>query len=296
MNWNQVRKTVDATIRDHGVWYGLADADWVPIATVAPTSRPVERHTRLAAPELAVDLPGTVDGQVSVVSDELIAPNLGVFDKQGYFDAANVHARNLIVQRPGKHGRQAYFIPYVDASGASSPEAIHAEGAGLLSLLAAHPCPSIPESWRGGWSIENEDAGGLYGYPRIYSLVEFATRADGYTMSGPAERVIRNCIQDSLDAVRSHMAKTDSDWERPHLVVDYSETGRFSPKAYIRVQDDHILQTVEETARNAGVNISADLWWPGDDPVLVRSADRESFGEQTWEHPIGVVRVEQMEE
>lgn len=298
-DWDSVRRTVDATIRDRGVWYGLADGDWVPIATVEPVERPQERHTRLASPELSLVLPGGVDGRVSVVADELIAPDLGTIDEQGYFDAANVENRNIIVARAGERGRQAFFIPFNDAEGQRAPERVGVEASGLLSLLDAHPCPSIPESWRGGWDLKQADAGGSYATPRMYSLVEFSTRADGYTVTGPAELVIRRVIQDSLDAVQAHMRVLEPDWARPHMVVDFAPTGRVSPEAYIRVQDDYVLPTVEETARNAGVNITADLWWPGDEPVVVRTSEPGeplAVGPRVWEHPIAVVRVEQMEE
>lgn len=294
--WDSWRTTVEATIRDRGVWYGLANEDWEPIATLEPLGKPREIHTRLASPELSMTLPGVVDGEVSVVADELIAPDLGVFDEQGYFDAANVENRNIIVARAGERGRQAYFIPFNDAEGKSSPERVGVEATGLLSLLDALPCPSIPESWRGEWGVKDADAGAQYAEPRTYSLVELSTKADGYTVTGPAETVIRRVVQDSLDAVQAHMVKLEPEWARPHMVVDFASTGRVSPEAYVRVQDDFVLPTVADTARNAGVNISADLWWPGDAPVMVRHPSRQVVALREWDHPIAVVRVEQMEE
>ncbi|WP_288833662.1 hypothetical protein [uncultured Corynebacterium sp.] len=228
---------------------------------------------------------------MSTIVDDLIAPDLGRFDEAGRFEASNVLGRNVCVQRAGDRDRQAYFIPYVDARGAKAPESLHVEASGLLSLLDAFPCPSVPESWRGGFEVREANAAGQYVTPREYSLVEFATRADGYTVAGPAETAIRTVIQDSLDAVQHHMG-----WQRPHMVVDFAPTGRTSPEAAIRVEDDFVLPTVAETARTAGVNITADLWWPGDAPVTVRVKHGSQDTEQrTWEHPIAVVRVEQME-
>lgn len=286
--WDAWRATVDAHIADRGVWFGLLNEDWEPIATISP--RDVnEVYTRLTSPELSFDVDASENG-VSVAVDELIAPDLGRFDESGRFEAANIVGRSVCVQRGDD--RQAYFIPYVDASGKRSPETVHVEASGLLSLLEATPCPSIPESWRGDFSVQSGDAAGQYDTPREYSLVEFATRADGYTVTGPAEFAIRTVIQDSLDAVQKHMG-----WERPHMVVDYASTGRTSPEAAIRVEDDFILPTVAETARTAGVNISASLWWPGDDPVTARISplDKEDAEGRTWGHPIAVVHVEQME-
>lgn len=286
--WDAWQATAKAHIADSGVWFGLLNEDWEPIATISP--RDVnEVYTRLTSPELSFDVDVPENG-VSVAVDELIAPDLGTFDESGRFEAANIVGRSVCVQRGDD--RQAYFIPYVDASGKRSPETVHVEASGLLSLLEATPCPSIPESWRGDFSVQSGDAAGKYVTPREYSLVEFATRADGYTVTGPAEFAIRTVIQDSLDAVQKHMG-----WEEPHMVVDYAPTGRKSPEAAIRVEDDFILPTVAETARTAGVNISASLWWPGDSAVTARISplDKEDTEGRTWGHPIAVIHVEQME-
>ncbi len=291
MTWEAWRKSIDAHVRDRGVWVGLLDENWEPVATLAPRDLN-EKHLRLSAPEVSFDHEGSVGGRPSIMVNELIAPDLGQFDEQGRFEASNVIGRSVCVKRPGPRGRQAYFIPYVDASGASAPESVHVEGAGLLSLLDATPCPSVPESWRGGFSVRDANAAGAYKTPREYSLVELASRADGYTVVAPAELAIRTVVQDSLDALQRHMG-----WVNPHMVVDYALTGRESPESAIRVEDDFILSTVAETARTAGVGISADLWWPGDDPVVVRVSpqDKELTELRVWDHPIAVIRVEQME-
>ncbi len=286
--WDSWRATVDAHVRDRGVWVGLLNENWEPICTISPRDFN-ETYTRLTPPEVGFDHDGQVKGRPSTLVDELIAPDLGRFDEQGYFEASNVLGRSVCVQRADD--RQAYFIPYVDASGKDAPESVHVEAAGLLSLLDATPCPSVPESWRGGFQTVKADAAVTYTTPREYSLVELATRADGYTVVGPAERAIRTVVQDSLDAVQHHMG-----WVRPHIVVDYAPTGRTSPDAAIRVEDDFILPTVAETARTAGVNVSADLWWPGDPAVTVRTQHgSDETVARTWKHPIAVVRVEQME-
>lgn len=287
--WDAWRATVNAHVADKGVWVGLLDENWEPIATISPRDFN-ETYTRLASPEVSFDHDGQVDGRVSTIVDELIAPDLGKFDQSGRFEAANIVGRSICVQRGDE--RQAYFIPYVDASGKNAPEKVHVEASGLMSLLEATPCPSIPESWRGEFSVQPGDAAGQYDTPREYSLVEFATRADGYTVVGPAETAIRTVIQDSLDAVQKHMG-----WQEPHMVVDYASTGRTSPEAAIRVEDDFILPTVAETARTAGVNISASLWWPGDPAVTARISplDKEDAEGRTWDHPIAVIHVEQME-
>lgn len=287
VDWVSWRATANAHTADKGVWIGLLDENWEPIATLAP--RDVrEAYTRLASPELSFDHDGLKAGGVSTIVDELIAPDLGKFDEQGRFEASNIVGRSVGVQRGDT--RQAYFIPYVDPQGNKMPESVHIESSGLLSLLDATPCPSVPESWRGGFEIRNANAAGPYKKPREYSLIEMATRADGYTVAGPAESVIRTIVQDSLDAVQNHMG-----WERPHIVVDFAPSGVESPDAAVRVEDEFILPTIAETARTAGVNVTADLWWPGDDPVVIRVAPQsDETISKTWDHAIAVVRIRQM--
>lgn len=298
--WNQWRATAQAHIEDRGVWVGLLNEDWEPIDTLAP--RPgsfSENDVRLSPPEVSFDADGQRAGEPSLIVDELVAEDLGVFDERGYFRAKNDVARSVCVWRAGERQRQAYFLPVTDAVVSNVVEELHLEGAGLLSLLDAWPAPSIPESWRGGFKLNRENAGGKYKTPREYSLFEVTTRLDGYTVNGPAETAIRVIIQDSLDAVNAHMQSKYGWADKPHLVVDWSATGRTSPDVLIPVQDDYVLPTVADSARVAGVNISVDLWWPGDAPVTVRTSkpgrSPVTTGPRSWSHPIGVVRVEQME-
>lgn len=287
VDWESWQATSDAIVADKRVWIGLLNENWEPIATLSPRGVN-EAYTRLASPELSFDHDGMADGGVSTIVDELIAPDLGKFDEQGRFEASNIIGRNVCVYRGDT--RQAYFIPYVDAEGNKMPESLHIESSGLMSLLDAHPCPSVPESWRGGFETRTANAAGPYKKPREYSLIEMATRADGYTVAGTAEYAIRTVVQDSLDAVRSHMG-----WERPHMVVDFAPSGVESPDAMIRVEDDFILSTIEETARTAGVSLSADLWWPGDEPVITRVAPQsDETVSKSWDHAIAVIRIRQM--
>lgn len=298
--WTKWRTTIDAYIADRGVWVGLLNEDWEPITTLAPRAGTFnETDTRLAPPEVSFDADGQRDGEPSLIVDELVAEDLGVFDERGRFIAKYGDARSVCVQRAGERQRQAYFLPYTDATTTEVVEDLHLEGAGLLSLLDAWPAPSIPETWRGGFKVNYENAGGRYKVPREYSLFEMSTRVDGYTVAGPAETAIRTVIQDSLDAVNAHMNAKYGWASRPHLVVDWSDTGRTSPEVLIPVQDDYLLPTVSDTACVAGVNVSVDLWWPGDAAVRVRTSKpgtRHVTGSRTWAHPIGVVRVEQIEE
>lgn len=300
VEWQRWRATADSHVKDRGIWVGLLNEDWEPIATLAPKDGTfAETEVRYSPPEVSFDADGQREGEVSLIVDELVAEDLGVFDERGLFLAKNNVARSVCVQRAGARQRQAYFLPYTDATVADVVESLHLEGAGLLSYLDGLPAPSIPESWRGGFKLNRENAGGVYKTPRRYSLFEMTSRVDGYTVSGPAETAIRIVVQDSIDAVQAHMRELASWGSRPHMVVDWSATGRTSPEVLLPVQDDYVLPTVADTARVAGVNISADLWWPGDPAAVVRTSkpgSRLTTGPRTWPHPIIIVRIEQVEE
>ena len=223
--WQRWRTTADAHVKDRGQWVGLLNEDWEPIATLAPKPGTfAETETRLTPPEVSFDADGQRDGETSLIVDELIAEDLGVFNERGLFLAKNDVARSVCVQRAGERQRQAYFLPYTDAETTEVVEGLHVEGAGLLSYLDGHPAPSIPESWRGGFKLNHENAGGRYKVPRRYSLFEMTTRVDGYTVAGPAETAIRIVVQDSIDAVHAHMRELEQWGARPHMVVDWSTT------------------------------------------------------------------------
>ncbi|CAB0575891.1 hypothetical protein CIP107578_00758 [Corynebacterium diphtheriae] len=280
-NW---RKHINRVIEDDGVWVGLLDENWHPICDV-PVAKLKESRTRMAAGQITADV---IVGEHSQVVDELVAEGLGDTDQQGYFVARNVVERSLCVQRKGERGRHAYFIPMVAAQTRDKPVGLQLPGAGMLQLLEATPCPSIPIRWEPKFKTWNEDAGAKYKKPRVYSPVEFAEKADGYTVHGPAVQTIRALVQDSIDAVCSMMG-----WSgKPHMAVEWSQVVNDDREVFIRPQDESIWQTIADTARIAGVEIDAYLWWPGDDPVTARPRRGEKPVATSWTHPIMVITIE----
>lgn len=166
-------------------------------------------------------------------------------------------------------------------------------GTGLLGFLSRFPCPSVPITWaQGQFRNWETDAGGQrYAKSRDLAQVKLATTADGYTKKGPAIATIRDLVQDSFDAVDALMGWSDD----PTAVVDYGSVVDDSREVLIRVTDDPILDTIAESCRVAGVDISVDMWWPGDPGVRVRtSREPVAYALKTWSTPMIVVRIDKM--
>ena len=57
VDWDSWRATADEHVKDKGVWFGLLNENWEPIATLSPADVS-EVNTRLASPELSLDHDG----------------------------------------------------------------------------------------------------------------------------------------------------------------------------------------------------------------------------------------------
>lgn len=290
MDWDTWHKHIDAIINDHGQWIGLADENWRPICDLPAATEFTAGSIRLDHGDCEIVIPTNLGERPHRAVTELIADGLGTFSNDGVLVPNMAKARNIIVARRGR--RQAYFVSHATAEGlVDKPTTLRIFGQDLSGLLAATPCPSIPGTW-GVNPVQTweQDAGGKYITPRDYGAVEFADVADGYVMRGSAVKVLREIVQDSVDAVCAQQK-----WDTPHLVVDMAG-GAISPEITIRMSDQSVWDTVTEPARVAGVNVDVTLWWPGDDPVVARPGRGKEPVATTWDHPIGVVRIDHVEE
>lgn len=296
-DWSAWRSHIDQVVADHGQWVGLCDPDGVPVMDLPVSTLDARATMRQAANgELSMPTIGRF-GQVHKAVDLLVADDLGAVDEDGELVPRTGPQMMLVVARRG--GRSGYMIthPISPVDAFRPPERLTIPSVDLLSSLEFWPAPSVPSSWLPEFDDWTEDAAGPYDVPRVYAPVEFAAAADGYTIGGTAEEpmsaemVVKTTIQDSLDAVNHMMGWTGDE----HMVVDWEPSGLPSPPALVRVDDRPLLDTVQDVAANAGINISVDLWWPGDGAVLVRDADREGAALTVWDRPIGVVRVRKSE-
>lgn len=280
------KKHIAHVAADEGQWVGVLDENGLPLYELGGVVSANFPRTRLASS--SVDVTVAVSPGDRVVED-LVGPNLGVTDDEGRLVPASGPTRLLMLVRENGE-RNVATIVHVVASGENSPSQLVINGVDLLDGLAWWPCPSIPLEWpKAEFTQWTTDASGdEYSTARTLAQVPIATRADGYTKRGPAVTVIRDLIQESFDAVNGLYGWLGD----PHAVVAYTAGEDTSPEVFIRVNDDPILDTVSESARAAGVTLHADLWWPGDAPVRVKtSRDPEAYATKTWEHPIQVFHV-----
>lgn len=285
MDLAQWRKHIDAVVRDEGQWVGILDEEARPILDVTSIVSITAPEARLATSSVEVTV-SVNDGAGMRLMEDLVADGLGQLDAEKRLVPASGPARFLCVARPGE--RLAYQVTHSVATGGLSPSQLTIHGVDLLDSLAWWPCPSIPATWAAAkFSTWVTDASGaVYAWPRRLAPVEFATAADGYTVRGPARDTIRHLIQDAYDAVNKAMG-----WDVPHAVVDFYGGPDTSPETIIRTDDSPIWDTIAEPAKQAGIAIEVDLWWPGDPPTRTRTADRKSTVATTWSHPMQIVRV-----
>lgn len=283
------RKHIDQVVEDEGQWFGILNENGHPIYEFGGIVRVSFPETRLAA--------SSVEATVNVspgdrILDDLVGEGLGVVDDAGRLAPANGPLRMLCQIRPGE--RQVAYITHTVVEGCGTPSTLTIHGVDLMDMLSTWPCPSIPVEWSAHefseWSTDASNT--KYTTPRTLAQLPFATKADGYTVSGPARDTVRRLVQDSFDGVNALYG-----WADAHAVVEFDGTPDDSPRVVIRVNDDPVLETVAEPARSAGLGIEVRLWWPGDAPVRVRTKrDPERTAGSAWSTPKLIVRVYEVEE
>lgn len=258
------RKHIDYVVSTQGQWVGLCDDEGWPICDVTPIVSMTTAETRGAVASCEVTV--AVDSD-SVLVDELVGAGVSGGVDRGRLKVAGSKARLLVIQRQGR--RMAYTVTHTVASGTAGPTSLTIHGVDLLEGLSAWPCPSVAIGWENAvfkqW--DTDASGEKYSTPRALARLEFGTSAWGHTSDGKAKSTIRRVIQDSLDAVNRLMGWVDD----PHMVVAWPDDEDTSERVLIRRNDDSVLDTVAAPARNAGVTVSVDLWWPGDPALRVRT-------------------------
>ena len=319
VSWN---RTVDWIINTQGRWYGIGTGDGEPIMTLPeplePSSAP---KVWMSMQDIKVTIPTQGEHGPHATVDRLITQHLTRVDG-GLFVPATDEELTLMVADRGRNGtvvRRAGVISHAvghDPDDAGMPVSMTIHAADLMEVWHTWPCPSFPLSW---WmttmrEYTTDESGVAYTTPRQLALVEMATTADGYTKYGPAETVIRELIQQSLDAVASTTTDPDGTlWvDNPFHVVDLAPTGNPSKGIYIEVRDGTLWETISPQAQNAGVLLGYRVWWPGDPPVrswqLANSTmtpeqvdltpevglPYRQVVDQTFEHPMIVLTADQI--
>lgn len=294
--WDEWRARIDQVVEDHGIWIGLADGRGVPRVEVPVTDLDAGA-TDLTADDVKISVP--VDGEDHPLVGELIGDNAGLLDPvSGRLKASTDRADLVVVQGPGGWRNRLAFtvsMPSLEED-EHGPNALTIEGTALKELLNWWPGMSAPATWGddswasrqadGSYFVTQEvdESGTRYEKPRRISPTQSAMEARGHTDKGPVLTIIRNFIQNSLDA-----GNRLAGWNDPHLVVEFPDEKDDSPTALIFRENRSVWETIAEPARMYGLAVDVTLWWPGDPPVRTR--------EGQWDkHPIGVVAVEKVGE
>lgn len=283
------RRHIDQVVDDEGQWFGILDENGYPLYEFGGIAHVSFPEARLAVSSVEVTVNVTPGDRIL---DDLVGEGLGVVDDAGRLTPANGPLRMLCHIRPGE--RRVAYISHTVVEGTSSPSKLTIHGVDLLDALATWPCPSIPHEWgEHDFEVWETDASNMkYATPRTLAQLPFATKADGYTVSGSARNTVRHLVQDSFDAVNALYG-----WSDVHAVVEFDGTRDESPPVVIRVNDDPVLETVAEPARSAGLGIEVRLWWPGDKSVDTRSETvRGGWVHSSWSTPKLIVRVYEVEE
>lgn len=260
INWGAHKLHRQLVAADKGAWIGLLDGEGTPIVDLPSPLSFTAPENRNGPAEAEVTIP-TVSrsGVPHPVLAELIAANFGKQTAEGDFIPAFDSTRFVRVETETDF--ITFNVQFTETSeGVAAPETVKIAALQAADILGGWPCPSYPASWVPDFELRDRDYAVDFKTPRMLGDVKFANQADGFTVRGPAESVIRRVIKDSLDTVNTKMGWADD----PHALVDPTPSGMESPEIYIRPTDGYVWETIAGPAAAAGVTVSAELWLPGD--------------------------------
>lgn len=271
IDWTAHRKHREQAIADTGQWVGLLDADGNPLMDLPPV-------VSMVAPEARND-PGSLEltvlcrssrGIIHPVVTELIAKQLGMLSPEGKLVPVADRTRFVAIERAGVP-RRVYWVTHTVARGdADAPATLTIHGVGLTKLLSRFPAISAPTTWQQSFKRFERDWVGpentkvTFSRPRELAGMKMVTVADGATLDGPAEVTIRRLVAESL-AAAFRVAGITKDLP---IQVATTPTGRPSPRILLRPTDGPLLEEIAQPAAAAGVIITAQMWWPGDPPIV----------------------------
>lgn len=265
--WEEHRAHRQQVVADVGQWIGLADEDGEPIMDIPSAIELSAPETRgePAALKLTVSVTNMY-GQLSPLVGELIADKLGVVDDQGQLVPIVDATRFVVIERAGV--RRTFRVEFVVAEGAGSrPSTLTIHGTDMLKVLSRFPAMSAPTTWENKWRrftrdwVGPDNTGIGFVKPRDLAGMTMVTVADGATVSGPAEQVIRRVVSESFEAA---FRLTGVKRPYPVQVIPQSRSSKISPTLLLRPTDKSLWEEVAPHAALAGVRLSAFMWWPGD--------------------------------
>ena len=281
VDWVSHAKHRRQVAKDSGLYVGLLDENGEPLMDCPPVVSLTAPQTRNASTSLRMQLAvKSPAGVVHPVCDELLAEGITDagnqwvnLDSEGRVLAASLDATRFVLMEWSGGLRRTYRVTHTVADGGQdTPSTIEVNGVDLLKMLSLIPGFSAPLTVTGKWVTFTRDWAGpentgvTFSKPRDLQDMKMVTVADGVTVEGDAESVIRRIVSESLAAAWKAIDPAVVD--DPPMVVDPSGSGLKSPHILLRPTDRPLLDEVAGVAANAGVSITADMWLPGDSPVV----------------------------
>lgn len=258
-DWGAYNAHCASIIRDYGEYVGLLDEDGVPVCDMPP-------HVELVAPSTRLN-PESFKGDFSIMSpegvlhqcvDEIIAGGFGEVDKEARLRPAHVKSRFIRVMRPGLSKVFRIVFAELSSNDPFAPHFLKVHGTDMLTELGFMPGWSIPGQVGAEFTRAVGDFGSQFSRPRYLAKVKMAAVADGFSLQGPADEVIRRFIRESLAATYAAFGMDDHP-----IQVSGVNTGKPSPDLIIRPEDRSIWEEISAPAAMSGVVVKCFMWFPG---------------------------------
>lgn len=291
LDWASFKKHREQVAEDHGTYVGLLNEDGDLLAhcppmviASAPKSRNIPTSGRFQFVTKGQD--GLEHPLIHALLGDSSTGTWFAADNEGRVVKTALESTRFLIVERADTPRQAYRFTHATASsGIDAPGLIEAHGFDMLKMLNLIPAFSAPTTISGEWTEFTRDWAGpenqaiTFKKSRYLQDMKMLTVADGGTVEGAAETVIRRVITESVNAAMAAIKSDD-----PPIVVDQSESGLDSPHILIRPTDGPLLDEITPHANDSGVHVDAYLWLPGDAAV----------NGKTYSKPTIVVTVEQM--
>lgn len=322
MDWESAQASVRRTVRQQGHWYGLGDGDGNPLWTLPQPVTKTSPEQWMEATDLSITIPAThSDGTLHPVTKLLVMDELGNVDPSGKLPAAQGDY-TLLFATTGPDGeifRTGGVITHVDADdpqGTGMPETVTIHALSVADAWHTVVAASWPAAWWKAtpYEVSRDEAGVPFGHSWQMAAIELASRATFTLKQAQAGFVVRRLAQESLDACM--FAQHDPDGTRwvddQYHVVEVPEVDT-TPEISLTVRDESVWDTVVGQAKNAGLILTARIWWPGDKPVRcwspvdssmppeqvdISPSEGRSFrtvGERSFEHAMIVLVAKEVE-
>lgn len=263
--WEDHRKHRAEVEASTGMWMGLFDEDCQPIFDCPAPESWSAPATRGAPTEATATFPVSDDLRLThPLVDELISDTWGRVDPSGELTPYAGPTRYLVVETSGE--RRAYRVTHAKLldGGADRPVSIEVHGEDLLSKLNRIPLFSAPTTISGTFTTFDRDwvgdpgQGKVFSTPRDLQGLKMVTVADGATLTGTAESVIRKAISRSIEAAFRAVGRPQT------ILVSSESSGVESPYLAFTMNDAYLWDGLGAVALDAGVNVEVGLWLPGD--------------------------------